>query len=969
MNVEPTNPELRSQEEMVPQIQGSYRSITLTAGVILIVSVAVGSAVLGILNNVWQYLIVSGAFSIAGLIGLLELFKIWQTNPGSIGLPFIVAAEIAFVGSAVVLSPQVSLPLAIIALVLALIIGSMQLTGKNIENAIFIGFLAAIASSLFGSLNLVPQRYDLAVTQGLVIAAVILVAVFLILLLLRLIQASLRVKLMLGGLMLTLVPLVILSLISNQFTQNQIQAQSNQSLSVAANQTASAVDNFFSTNLDAIQTETDLPAIQRYLALPADHRSETVEETELASTFVSLQTKQQQYSPSYALLDPSGTDLYDTDRTFIGSSEAAADYFQHVKSTGLPYSTGVIFPANTRDAYLVFISPIRDVTNQTVGYLRSRFDALVLQTIIQSNVGLIGARSYPVLVDENGLRLADGYSPNLVYRTLIPLSTDTFQSLLQAQKLPSYLPRELTSTNQTDLASALDLASTGGYFTVTVSGDNGSHVDSATAVALQHHPWKLVFLQEQTKLIAARNAQNKLSTIIATIIAGIVGVLLTTISNSFTRPILQLTDTAEKISAGDLTSEAKVQSNDEIGLLGKTFNMMTRQLRQLVETLESRVQERTDQLARRNEALSYRSTQLQTVADVARNVVSIRDLETLLTSVTTLINERFNFYHVGIFLLDSNSEYAVLRAANSAGGRRMLARQHRLKVGQIGIVGYVTESGQPRIATDVGQDAVFFNNPDLPDTRSEMALPLKVENRVIGALDVQSIESNAFTPEDVDLFSTLADQIAVAISNNQLYEETRKALAEAQNLHRQYLNQEWSRRTSEPGNTSYKYTPDGLVPVNDFMPEIETVLNTSRPIFRSLAIPDDAAKRRSVMAVPINLRGETIGVIQLQEDRQEEYVWSENELATVQAVSDQVAQTLENTRLFEGTVRRAERERKVLEITSKIRSTNDPQQMLQITLEELKNNLGITDGQIIINLPGGRSEEPETRSLRSTALD
>jgi GAF domain-containing protein len=299
----------------------------------------------------------------------------------------------------------------------------------------------------------------------------------------------------------------------------------------------------------------------------------------------------------------------------------------------------------------------------------------------------------------------------------------------------------------------------------------------------------------------------------------------------------------------------------------------------------------------------------------------------------------------------------------------MLARQHRLKVGQIGIVGYVTESGQPRIATDVGQDAVFFNNPDLPDTRSEMALPLKVENRVIGALDVQSIESNAFTPEDVDLFSTLADQIAVAISNNQLYEETRKALAEAQNLHRQYLNQEWSRRTSEPGNTSYKYTPDGLVPVNDFMPEIETVLNTSRPIFRSLAIPDDAAKRRSVMAVPINLRGETIGVIQLQEDRQEEYVWSENELATVQAVSDQVAQTLENTRLFEGTVRRAERERKVLEITSKIRSTNDPQQMLQITLEELKNNLGITDGQIIINLPGGRSEEPETRSLRSTALD
>ena len=117
------------------------------------------------------------------------------------------------------------------------------------------------------------------------------------------------------------------------------------------------------------------------------------------------------------------------------------------------------------------------------------------------------------------------------------------------------------------------------------------------------------------------------------------------------------------------------------------------------------------------------------------------------------------------------------------------------------------------------------------------------------------------------------------------------------------------------------------------------------------------------MAVPINLRGEAIGVIHLQESRSDDFEWTENELATVQAVSDQVAQTLENARLFEITVRRAERERRVLEITSKIRSTNDPQQMLQITLEELKRNLGITDGQIIINLPGGEQQNGQTRSL------
>ncbi|MRS05961.1 GAF domain-containing protein, partial [bacterium] len=336
--------------------------------------------------------------------------------------------------------------------------------------------------------------------------------------------------------------------------------------------------------------------------------------------------------------------------------------------------------------------------------------------------------------------------------------------------------------------------------------------------------------------------------------------------------------------------------------------------------------------AKQNEELSFRSAQLQTVSDVARNIVSNRDLETLLTSVTTLINERFNFYHVGIFLIDEKGEYAILRAANSAGGRKMLARQHKLQVGQTGIVGFVSQSGQPRIATDVGQDAVFFNNPDLPETRSEMALPLKEENRIIGALDVQSIEPNAFTPEDIELFSTLADQIAIAISNNQLYENTRRALDEAQNLHRRYLNQEWTRKTSEPGNTSYKYTPEGLVPVKDDLPEINTVLETGRPIFKSKTRKGEHSSQLSILAVPIILRGESIGVIHLQENRSEDFEWSESELATVQAVSDQVAQTLENARLFESTIRRAERDRKVLEITSKIRSTNDPQQMLRVTL-------------------------------------
>jgi putative methionine-R-sulfoxide reductase with GAF domain len=182
---------------------------------------------------------------------------------------------------------------------------------------------------------------------------------------------------------------------------------------------------------------------------------------------------------------------------------------------------------------------------------------------------------------------------------------------------------------------------------------------------------------------------------------------------------------------------------------------------------------------------------LQASARVSHAVSQIRDVNTLLSQVTQLISQHFGFYHAGIFLVDESGDYAVLRATNSDGGQRMLARQHRLAVGAQGGVGFVTGTGQSRIASDVGSDATFFDNPDLPETRSEMTLPLRVGDRIIGALDVQSTEPAAFGQEDVALLSILADQVAIAIENAQLFEQAQQALSEAQGAYRSYLRQEW----------------------------------------------------------------------------------------------------------------------------------------------------------------------------------
>jgi GAF domain-containing protein/HAMP domain-containing protein len=473
-------------------------------------------------------------------------------------------------------------------------------------------------------------------------------------------------------------------------------------------------------------------------------------------------------------------------------------------------------------------------------------------------------------------------------------------------------------------------------------------------------PWKVIYLLEDFDNAALRKSQRELSTLVTTLIAGVVGLIAVATSQLLSGPISLLTSTAEKITDGDLDAQAPIHSSDEFGMLGNAFNMMTSQMRTLISELEDRVRARTQEIANQNVALSTRARQLQTVSEVARQIVSVQELENLLGSVTQLISKRFGFYHVGVFLLDENKEFALLRAANSEGGKRMLARRHMLPVGKVGIVGNVTGSGQARIATDVGDDAIFFNNPDLPHTRSEMALPLMVAGQVIGALDIQSTDSNAFLETDIELFNTLADQVAIAIYNNQLYSETLSALNEAQNLHRQYLTNEWNQDLSIRRVRGYLYNHAGISPQNTELAAWKTVINTGQPVIEQIA-GSNGTPDRATLVVPITVRGETIGVVHVQ-DQGEDRSWTDDEVAVVNNVTSQVAVALENARLFENTVRRADREKKVLEITARIRASNDPERMMQIAVDELQRALGASRTQIYIRRlekDGIQSDPPE----------
>ncbi len=363
-----------------------------------------------------------------------------------------------------------------------------------------------------------------------------------------------------------------------------------------------------------------------------------------------------------------------------------------------------------------------------------------------------------------------------------------------------------------------------------------------------------------------------------------------------------------------------------------------RELINLKESLEKRVADRTQDLEKQTVELETvsrniqsRAAQFEALAQVTQAITSIRDLRELLPRIATVISEKFGFYHIGVFLLDEINEYAILSATNSEGGRKMLERKHRLRVGKQGIVGNVTLTGSPRTAMDVGADAVFFDNQELPETHSEMALPLKSGDQIIGALDVQSTERGAFTNEDIRMLSLLANQVSLAIENARLFEETRKALTESEAISRQTTREAWRNLPVEQNLLGYRYTLTGASPLD-------------KPV--ALTEPDKAKKTETArIVVPIELRGETIGTLVVQSPSTGDI--SPDQIDLIKAVAERVAISAENARLFDETTRRAERERMVSDITGKIRSGNDPQTMIQTAIEELRNALGASRVEVI----------------------
>lgn len=450
-------------------------------------------------------------------------------------------------------------------------------------------------------------------------------------------------------------------------------------------------------------------------------------------------------------------------------------------------------------------------------------------------------------------------------------------------------------------------------------------------------PWLIIVWQNPTNSLTTTDV-SRIVTVLS-LIGLVITILLTLyISRTFIHPIVALTKIVIQAQDDDLILAVGGRAGNEFAQLTRAFNALLDQANRSAKSLEQEVTERTDQLAAINE--------------IATTVSSTLDVGEVLSRTVNIIRDRLGFYHVSVFLMDEKYEYAVVRESTGEIGRIMKERGHRLALGSQSIIGYVTQHHQARIALDVSADAVHFNNPLLPNTRSEMALPLIVGDTLIGALDVQSTEANAFDTDDIAVLQNMANQIAIAMNNARLYQEAQERIKESNQLTQLYLTQSWQNYTRAHAETvNLRLEGETVKPA----PELnETDLNLSAP---------NLSEDGTILSVPITLRDQIIGEFSLSAPP-ESVRWSSDDLLLAEAVIAQVALAIENARLLEetqsslaATHRLARRERMIADVSQKLTAGLEIKNVLQIAADELQRGTNSRRAVVRLTIPTAERTE------------
>ncbi len=402
------------------------------------------------------------------------------------------------------------------------------------------------------------------------------------------------------------------------------------------------------------------------------------------------------------------------------------------------------------------------------------------------------------------------------------------------------------------------------------------------------------------------------------------------------RPVQILTETATAVAEGDLSRSVDIPAQNEIGILAQAFGTMTERLRGMIAQLENRVQERT-------QVLEQRTAYLEASAEVGHMATSTLDVDVLMQQVVDLIQERLDVYYVGLFLIDPAREWIVLQAGTGDVGRQLRARDLRVPIDEGSLIGSCVIHRRAYVIQDVTQDKLRMALPELPDTRSEVALPLQVRGEVIGALTVEDTRVGTFDTAMVNVLQSMVDQVAVALQNARLFSELQVALEAERRAYGDVVGEAWAERIGGRGALHYAREADGQVKALLDVAPAPNLLAARRQGARV------ADEQQANVAIPIKVRERAVGAIQFRKSDAAQ-AWSADELDLLETLTEQLGVALESARLYEDTQRRAAREQLTGEVASRMRESLDMDAILQTAIREMGERLGIAEVEVRMGL-------------------
>jgi GAF domain-containing protein/HAMP domain-containing protein len=706
-------------------------------------------------------------------------------------------------------------------------------------------------------------------------------------------RGRLQPRLTLLSLAITVPLLLAVVVIVSAQTRTTLEQTSEQQLETASQSLADNLEVWLDLNLQSLQQLVTMPGI---VSMDAERQKPVLEAMAAAFPHMYLVSTTDLNGTNVARSDSVEPKDYSDRPWFLGAHDGASVTFQTLigRTSGEPALVASMPIKNHRGAIIgvgMFASDLTDVAEEV-------------------RVSRIGESGIAYVVDASNHVIAH--------------------------------PDQVFSTELRDLSASPPIAALraggGGQVSFSEGGQRWrAYVDEL------NHGWGIVVQQPETALLA--DVQG------LWIVSGVVvasGILLLIVLTWLTirqaiRPIDTLTETASAIAGGDLSHTVPVESEDEFGALSRAFNSMTEQLRAFIGGLEQQVADRTRDL-------EQRTAYLEATTEVGRAAASILEPDQLIQQLVELVRQRFGLYYVGLFLVDEAREWAVLRAGTGEGGPAMVARGHRIRLGE-GMVGWSVFHAEARVAGEAGEDALRLASPELPDTRSEAALPLRSRGQVLGALTVQHTQSGAFDPDTMTVLQTMADQVAVALDNARLFTESQAALEAARRAYGEMRQEAWAELLQSRGEWGYRYAHQAIIPAEgEREPEMLKAEQTGQ-------ITQGNGGSDLTLAIPLKARDQVIGVLNFRKNAgsvtqpsPDTAAWTTEEKEMLAAFAAQLEVALESSRLYEDTQRRAAQDRLVGEVTARMRETLDMEAVLRTAAEAVRQGLGLPE--VVVRLRG-----------------